>query len=435
MELTIPELTAVHVGLLALALVVGLVLGWVFRGERSAKEKIAVNAGWQDQLESLQAEQGRLAEQNKGLMEQISQYQNSQKESVNRSKELSESLKESFQRRDELQHQLGEFRSKLEAMVSQRDQLKEALDKQEAVNKSTAAGLKEKDDKIFHLSRELNSWQSRVPPLVEKFQQRDKEARALQDELQKAEDELKTARRQIESYEEMIKTNQTRIEPVEAGSLDGLDASNEPHTDTTAANLLANLEDQIDNTRDDVTPMEQAPTNTPDLPEIPGVPDSPEIPGTPAIPEIPDEPAPDLPDIPGAPETPEIPGEPGAASLGRAEDRGTEADDLIAADIFVDEDDTKEDTTEPPAKTTRRILEQDVAGEKDDLQQIKGVGPAIEKTLNDLGIYSFDQIAQMSEHEIDRVAQRVKGFRSRVYRQDWIGQARDLHSQKINNRP
>lgn len=435
MELTIPELTAVHVGLLALALVVGLVLGWVFRGERSAKEKIAVNAGWQDQLESLQAEQGRLAEQNKGLMEQISQYQNSQKESVNRSKELSESLKESFQRRDELQRQLGEFRSKLEAMVSQRDQLKETLDKQEAVNKSTAAGLKEKDDKIFHLSRELNSWQSRVPPLVEKFQQRDKEARALQDELQKAEDELKTARRQIESYEEMIKTNQTRIEPVEAGSLDGLDASNEPHTDTTAANLLANLEDQIDNTRDDVTPMEQAPTNTPDLPEIPGVPDSPEIPGTPAIPEIPDEPAPDLPDIPGAPETPEIPGEPGAASLGRAEDRGTEADDLIAADIFVDEDDTKEDTTEPPAKTTRRILEQDVAGEKDDLQQIKGVGPAIEKTLNDLGIYSFDQIAQMSEHEIDRVAQRVKGFRSRVYRQDWIGQARDLHSQKINNRP
>lgn len=435
MELTIPELTAVHVGLLALALVVGLVLGWVFRGERSAKEKIAVNAGWQDQLESLQAEQGRLAEQNKGLMEQISQYQNSQKESVNRSKELSESLKESFQRRDELQRQLGEFRSKLEAMVSQRDQLKEALDKQEAVNKSTAAGLKEKDDKIFHLSRELNSWQSRVPPLVEKFQQRDKEARALQDELQKAEDELKTARRQIESYEEMIKTNQTRIEPVEAGSLDGLDASNEPHTDTTAANLLANLEDQIDNTRDDVTPMEQAPTNTPDLPEIPGVPDSPEIPGTPATPEIPDEPAPDLPDIPGAPETPEIPGEPGAASLGRAEDRGTEADDLIAADIFVDENDTKEDTTEPPAKTTRRILEQDVAGEKDDLQQIKGVGPAIEKTLNDLGIYSFDQIAQMSEHEIDRVAQRVKGFRSRVYRQDWIGQARDLHSQKINNRP
>jgi len=62
-----PELTAIHIGLLALALVVGVALGWIFRGERSAKEKIAINAGWQDQLESQQAEQDRLAEQNKGL--------------------------------------------------------------------------------------------------------------------------------------------------------------------------------------------------------------------------------------------------------------------------------------------------------------------------------------------------------------------------------
>ncbi|MCH8336758.1 MAG: hypothetical protein IIC61_12830, partial [Proteobacteria bacterium] len=67
-----PELTAIHIGLLALTLVVGVVLGWIFRGERSAKEKIAINAGWQDQLESQQAELDRPAEQNKGLMEQIS---------------------------------------------------------------------------------------------------------------------------------------------------------------------------------------------------------------------------------------------------------------------------------------------------------------------------------------------------------------------------
>ncbi len=74
-----PELTAINIGILAGALVVGLALGWVFRGERSAKEKIAINAGWQDQLESVQAELDRLAEQNVSLMEQISQYQASQK--------------------------------------------------------------------------------------------------------------------------------------------------------------------------------------------------------------------------------------------------------------------------------------------------------------------------------------------------------------------
>jgi predicted flap endonuclease-1-like 5' DNA nuclease len=68
----------------------------------------------------------------------------------------------------------------------------------------------------------------------------------------------------------------------------------------------------------------------------------------------------------------------------------------------------------------------------DDLQLIKGVGPAIEKTLNEMGIRRFDQIAQMSEYDIDRVANRLKGFRSRIYREDWIGQARDLYDQKVS---
>jgi predicted flap endonuclease-1-like 5' DNA nuclease len=55
------------------------------------------------------------------------------------------------------------------------------------------------------------------------------------------------------------------------------------------------------------------------------------------------------------------------------------------------------------------------------------VGPAIERTLHDLGIFSFDQIASISESDINRVAERLKGFRSRIYREDWIGQARTLH--------
>lgn len=63
---------------------------------------------------------------------------------------------------------------------------------------------------------------------------------------------------------------------------------------------------------------------------------------------------------------------------------------------------------------------------RDRLQDIKGIGPAIAKTLTEMGIVSFRQIADMSEYDIDRVAQRLKGFRSRIYREDWIGQARDL---------
>ncbi|MDH3612602.1 MAG: hypothetical protein OEU90_05015 [Gammaproteobacteria bacterium] len=68
----------------------------------------------------------------------------------------------------------------------------------------------------------------------------------------------------------------------------------------------------------------------------------------------------------------------------------------------------------------------------DNLKMIKGIGPAIEKTLNEMGIFRFNQIAEMSEYDIDRVAHRLKGFRSRIYREDWIGQARDLQDQKVS---
>jgi len=38
----------------------------------------------------------------------------------------------------------------------------------------------------------------------------------------------------------------------------------------------------------------------------------------------------------------------------------------------------------------------------------------------------------MSEYDIDRIAHRLKGFRSRIYREDWMGQARDLQVQKAS---
>ncbi len=49
-----------------------------------------------------------------------------------------------------------------------------------------------------------------------------------------------------------------------------------------------------------------------------------------------------------------------------------------------------------------------------------------------MGIFHFHQIAEMSEYEIDRVAKRLKGFRSRIYREDWIGQARELRDQNAS---
>jgi predicted flap endonuclease-1-like 5' DNA nuclease len=62
-------------------------------------------------------------------------------------------------------------------------------------------------------------------------------------------------------------------------------------------------------------------------------------------------------------------------------------------------------------------------GLRDNLREIKGIGPAIEKTLNELGIFRFAQVAAMTRYDIGRIANRLKGFQGRIEREDWIGQA------------
>ncbi|SDU12262.1 NADH-quinone oxidoreductase subunit NuoE [Stappia sp. ES.058] len=64
-------------------------------------------------------------------------------------------------------------------------------------------------------------------------------------------------------------------------------------------------------------------------------------------------------------------------------------------------------------------------GKADDLKKIKGVGPKIEGTLNDLGVYHFDQIAGWDEANKAWVDTRLK-FKGRIDREDWIGQAKQL---------
>jgi NADH-quinone oxidoreductase subunit E len=64
-------------------------------------------------------------------------------------------------------------------------------------------------------------------------------------------------------------------------------------------------------------------------------------------------------------------------------------------------------------------------GEPDDLKKISGIGPGIEKTLHELGIYHFRQIAQLTPDHVAWIDQRLR-FRGRIEREDWIGQARRL---------
>jgi predicted flap endonuclease-1-like 5' DNA nuclease/predicted nucleic acid-binding Zn-ribbon protein len=315
-----PEITATHIALLAGALIIGVILGWIVRGNRTAGEKTAINAGWQEQLEAQRNEHERLMEQNKSLMDQNSQFQASNNDAKMRASELSSALKEAFERRDELQRQIKDIRGNLEVAVTQRDQLQSDIANRVSKADNESASIKDRDDKIFDLSRELENWQDRLPPLIERYQKRNAEAETL-------EKELADAHERIIALESMLSSDETRVEPVDPEAMtDGLDASNDPVEETSGVAV------EID-----------------------------------------------------------------------------EAEDLEDLDSLLNGD------------------------ARDNLKLIKGVGPAIEKTLNEMGILRFSQIAEMSEYDIDRVAHRMKGFRSRIYREDWIGQARDLHDQKTSD--
>ena len=62
----------------------------------------------------------------------------------------------------------------------------------------------------------------------------------------------------------------------------------------------------------------------------------------------------------------------------------------------------------------------------DDLKMIKGVGPKLEKLLNTLGFYHFDQIAKWSAEELSWVDDNLEGFKGRASRDEWGSQASTL---------
>ena len=64
-------------------------------------------------------------------------------------------------------------------------------------------------------------------------------------------------------------------------------------------------------------------------------------------------------------------------------------------------------------------------GEADDLKKIDGVGPVIEKKLNELGIYHFHQIAKLKKEQADAIDNAI-AFKGRIERDDWLGQAKKL---------
>ena len=61
----------------------------------------------------------------------------------------------------------------------------------------------------------------------------------------------------------------------------------------------------------------------------------------------------------------------------------------------------------------------------DDLKQLSGVGPALEKKLHEHGVTTFAQIAAWSPEDVAEMDEKLS-FKGRIDREGWIDQAKDL---------
>jgi predicted flap endonuclease-1-like 5' DNA nuclease len=86
-----------------------------------------------------------------------------------------------------------------------------------------------------------------------------------------------------------------------------------------------------------------------------------------------------------------------------------------------------QDTTEPGPEAARRAAGRKLArgGPPDDLKRIRGIGVLIERKLNALGVTSYEDIANWTSEDIDRVSHQLD-FKGRIQREGWVEQARIL---------
>lgn len=67
----------------------------------------------------------------------------------------------------------------------------------------------------------------------------------------------------------------------------------------------------------------------------------------------------------------------------------------------------------------------------DDLKQIKGIGPVLESKLNELGIATFEQIINLTDTDLAKIAEVTTFGKSKILADDWIGQAKELQQAKL----
>ncbi|MEX2350363.1 MAG: 50S ribosomal protein L21 [Flavobacteriaceae bacterium] len=66
----------------------------------------------------------------------------------------------------------------------------------------------------------------------------------------------------------------------------------------------------------------------------------------------------------------------------------------------------------------------------DDLKQINGIGPAYEEKLNDIGIYTYQQISKLKAEDREQLSALDGITREKIESEEWVKQAKELLKNK-----
>lgn len=89
---------------------------------------------------------------------------------------------------------------------------------------------------------------------------------------------------------------------------------------------------------------------------------------------------------------------------------------------------------EKPAKTRRpRRTAEEIAAEKeanaipaDSIRNLKGIGQTYADKLTPFGIVTLEDFAKLTEADVERIDESIKGFKSRCETNGWFAQANEL---------
>ncbi|NND65368.1 MAG: hypothetical protein HKM24_05320 [Gammaproteobacteria bacterium] len=109
----------------------------------------------------------------------------------------------------------------------------------------------------------------------------------------------------------------------------------------------------------------------------------------------------------------------------RSDKKSNEKSDVT--DIDQQHADTPVDDKSATAKDDATAAEH-----SDNLRRIRGIGPKLERKLNQQGIYLFEQLAQLDDESIKQLAEQLRVYPGRIRNDRWIEQATALVEKSVS---